>query len=75
MEQQRPCFYCSGNDETLYQTTNHTALSIDTFGKYRVLVTRVNACPPFAECCMKGNPVTSAFIINYCPNCGRKLSE
>ena len=66
------CEYCSG-EVAEYQHTINTKLYINTFGAARTLVTECNPCPPYAECCMKGNPARSAFIINYCPNCGKKL--
>lgn len=72
--QQEKCPYCNGV-KTEYQHTRHTKLFIDTFGKSQVLTVECNACPPFAKCCSKDLPVRSAFIINYCPNCGRDLSR
>ena len=68
------CQMCAGN-RVLYQETHHTKLIIDTFGKSTALVTQVNACPPYSNCCMKDIPICSAFIIKYCPECGRKLGE
>ena len=66
------CEYCSG-EFAEYQYTINTKISINTFGRARTIVTECNPCPPYANCCMKGIPCRSAFIINYCPNCGRKL--
>lgn len=66
------CEYCSGAFAE-YQHTINTKLYINTFGKARTLETECNSCPPYARCSMNGIPVRSAFIINYCPNCGRKL--
>ena len=66
------CQYCKGKS-ALYQHTNHTRLYINTFGKARTLVTECIPCPPFANCCLKNNSARSAFIIKFCPECGRKL--
>lgn len=66
------CEYCSGRFAE-YQHTVNTKLYINTFGRARTIETECNPCPPFSQCCMKGIPARSAFIINYCPNCGRNL--
>lgn len=66
------CKYCSGK-KTEYQYTTHTKLFIGTFGENRTLLVETNACPPYSQCCMKDIPANSAFIINFCPNCGRDL--
>ena len=68
------CKVCNG-EMTLYQYTNTTKLHMGTFGKATTLVTECNACPPHADCCMKGISANSAFIINYCPECGRPLTD
>ena len=68
------CEYCSGK-RVLYQHTNSTKLFVDTFGSARTIVTECNACPPHADCCMNGIPANSAFLINFCPHCGRPLTE
>lgn len=70
----KPCKVCNGKT-TLYQHTNTTKLFMNTFGKARTLVTECNACPPYADCCMKGISMNSAFIISYCPECGRPLTD
>lgn len=72
IEREKGCEYCNGT-EASYQHTRNTKISINTFGKARTIITECNPCPPFADCCMKDNPARSAFIINCCPNCGRKL--
>jgi hypothetical protein len=66
------CEYCSGRRTEYYHTTN-TKLYINTFGNAQALETECNPCPPYSDCSLRGIPVRSAFIINYCPNCGRKL--
>lgn len=68
------CEYCAGGKK-LYQHTNTTNLWIDKFGKSRTLLVECDPCPPYANCCMKNNPTRSAFIINYCPNCGADMRE
>ena len=72
-ESQKPCEVCSGKT-VLYQKTNHTKLFMNTFGESATLVTECNACPPYADCCMKGISANSAFRIKFCPECGRKLT-
>ena len=73
-EREKGCEYCNGKRNE-YQHTIDTKLSINTFGKARVLETECNRCPPYANCCMKNIPARSAFIINFCPNCGRNLNN
>ena len=68
------CKVCNG-EMTLYQHTNTTKLLMGTFGKAAMLATECNACPPHADCCMKGILVNSVFIINFCPECGRPLTD
>lgn len=70
----KPCNMCGGA-KTLYQSTNNTQLFMNTFGGATTLVTECNACPPHADCCMKGVSVNSAFKINFCPECGRPLTK
>lgn len=70
----KPCKVCNGKT-TLYQHTNTTKLFMNTFGKAATLVTECNACPPYADCCMKGISANSAFRISYCPECGRPLTD
>lgn len=70
----KPCKVCNGKT-TLYQHTNTTKLFMNTFGKTTTLVTECNGCPPYADCCMKGISMNSAFIISYCPECGRPLTD
>lgn len=72
-EREKGCEYCSG-EHSEYQHTHTTKLYINTLGKARTLVTECNPCPPYANCCAKDHHARSAFIINYCPNCGRKLN-
>lgn len=69
-----PCHICGGK-KTLYQHTNTTKLFMNTFGEASTLVTECMACPPYAECCMKGISANSAFKINFCPECGRPLTK
>lgn len=66
------CQFCKGKS-LLYQHTNHTKLYMNTSNKARILITECDPCPPFANCCLKNNQARSAFIINFCPECGRKL--
>lgn len=66
------CEYCAGESK-LYQHTYNTKLYINTFGRARTIETECMPCPPYSKCCMNGIPARSAFIINYCPHCGRKL--
>lgn len=69
-----PCKICNGKT-TLYQYTANTKLFMNTFGHAATLVTECMGCPPYAECCMKGISANSAFKINFCPECGRPLTE
>lgn len=72
IEREKGCKYCNG-EFAEYQKTINTKISINTIGKARSLNTESNGCPPYANCCMKDIPARSAFIINFCPNCGRQL--
>ena len=66
------CEYCAGETK-LYQRTNNTKLYINTLGRARTIETECMPCPPYSKCCMNGIPARSAFLIKYCPHCGRKL--
>ena len=48
---------------------------VNTFGLATTIVTDCDCCPPYAKCCMKDVPAISAFNINFCPECGRPLTE
>lgn len=67
------CRHCGGR-KTLYQEDRDTKLFINTTGKAQALYVECNPCPPHASCCMKDIPSRAAFIINYCPECGRPLA-
>lgn len=71
-EREKGCKHCNGT-ESEYQHTYSTKISINTFGKARTILIECNPCPPYANCGMKGIPARSAFIINFCPECGRDL--
>lgn len=68
------CKFCKGRLE-LYQETIETKMYINTRNKARAIYIESNGCPPAAICGLKDIPIRASFIINYCPNCGRKLSE
>ena len=70
----KSCEVCSGKT-VLYQKTNHTKLFMNTFGETATLVTECMACPPYADCCLKGVSAKAAFRIKFCPECGRKLTQ
>lgn len=70
--QEQGCEYCEGTSK-LYQHTTHTNLFLNTFGKARTLVVECYPCPPYADCSHKGTPARSAFLIKFCPECGRRL--
>lgn len=69
-----PCEFCGG-EKKLYQNSRYENMYMNTFGKRIVLETEFNKCPPFADCCNKDVPVESSFKIEYCPNCGRPLTD
>ena len=72
------CEYCGGSQRVLYQETHIAKLFLNTFGNARTIEVEANRCPPFADCPVVNVPARSAFIINFCPNCGadmRKVSE
>ena len=73
-EREKGCEFCNGEHKE-YQHTSNTKISINTFGKARTIETECTLCPPYANCCMKNIPARSAFLINYCPNCGAKMGS
>lgn len=73
-QREQGCEYCRG-EEALYQHTNTTKLYINTFGRARTLVTECDYCPPYANCSAKNVPARSAFVVKYCPECGRRLED
>ena len=68
------CKYCNGT-LALYAETITTKLYINTQNGASAIYTESDGCPKNALCALKGVPNRSAFIINYCPNCGRKLND
>ena len=68
-----PCDICGGG-KNLYQTTATTKLFMDHLGDRRTLVTECMACPPYAKCSRNGRTIASAFLVDYCPCCGRPLT-
>lgn len=68
------CRYCSG-EFVECQHSIHTKVYMNTTGKAQALVTECSPCPPYANCSMRDVPARSAFIINFCPFCGRKLNS
>ncbi len=73
-ERSKGCEYCRGA-ESIYQHTNTTKISIKGQLGKKALIVESNPCPPYADCCMKDVPDRSAFIIRFCPECGRRLEE
>ena len=71
------CQYCKNEEENvLYQTNRYADLYMGSFGRNRILMVETNkTCPPYADCTRKGEKIRVAFIINFCPHCGRKLNE
>ena len=67
------CEYCGGSQRVLYQETHIAKLFLNTFGNARTIEVEANRCPPFADCPVVNVPARSAFIINFCPNCGADM--
>ena len=67
------CEYCNGSGRVLYQETHSVKLYLNSFGDARTIEVEANRCPPFADCAMVNVPARSAFIINFCPNCGADM--
>lgn len=70
--EQNGCEYCAG-EAALYQQNSAGELHLGTFGDNRTLEFTHNACPPHAACSAKYLKNKAVYIINNCPNCGRKL--
>ena len=70
-----PCPYCNGT-LALYGATNTTELYINTANGAKAIYTSTTAaaCPENAKCALKGIENNAAFVINFCPNCGRDLN-
>lgn len=67
------CKYCNRQLAEIGHT-HTTRLEMNTFGGAQTLVAVCDPCPDHAQCAMKHIASRSAFIINYCPMCGRKLN-
>ena len=74
VEKWKPCDYCEG-ERKLYQETRYEKLFIDSFGKHRGLSTEFSKCQQYTNCCRKDMVMGSMFIIKYCPECGRPLTQ
>lgn len=58
----------------VYQSTRTMEISVNcSNGASALVVESDKFCPTNSNCGMKNVPVRSAFIIKYCPECGRKL--
>lgn len=68
------CIYCSGG-RRLYQHSENTELWINKLGARYIIEVSCDKCPPFANCSAKDREAWAAFVIKYCPECGRKLTE
>ncbi len=76
------CEYCKQIKESLqkelrvlYQENVYADVYLGkALNKPALLVVR-KGCPKYAECGLKDDDITSAFFINYCPNCGEKLER
>lgn len=66
------CNYCGGKRVELGHS-HSTTLFMDTIGKKQTLETECDPCPDYSQCGMKHVPARTAFLIHYCPMCGRKL--
>lgn len=62
---EKGCEYCN-DGKTLYQKITGTMLYINCSNGARAL---------YFETEFAGVSINSAYIINYCPNCGRKLKS
>lgn len=71
------CEYCDENatDLIVYQETRDIQLFINAGGNASALYIEADGCPDIARCGLHHVPLRGAFIINFCPNCGRKLRE
>ena len=69
-----PCEYCAGKRVEIGHSYS-TKMFIDTFGKKQTLETECDPCPDYARCSMRHIPARTAFLIHYCPMCGRKLDD
>ncbi len=69
-----PCSFCKGGKVMIGETTE-TKIFINTgeSGQVRTLETECVPCPNNAECSLKNVPTRAAFLIEFCPICGRKL--
>ena len=67
------CEFCNGEAS---HTSGYADISVSELGKYEVLKVACNPCPPYTDCALKEiMPINSAFIINYCPICGKRLAN
>lgn len=74
LRETEPCQYCGGKRVEIGHS-HSTALFMDTFGKKQTLETECDPCPDYSQCCMKHIPARTAFLIHFCPMCGRKLDD
>ena len=73
------CEFCEKwkEHETLYQENAYCNLLISKVMNIPLLVVENihKGCPKYADCSVKGRIKSVAFKINYCPNCGERLSD
>jgi len=68
------CKYCKGIEPS-YQSSAYHKIHIDSLGSRKVLRVENIGCPKYVDCSQKDMNIGSAFIINFCPNCGRDLRK
>ena len=66
------CEFCEAKEPI---KSNWSEYRIEEFGRGFVLTCKLNNCPPYADCSRKGMNIKMAGIINYCPICGKRLTE
>lgn len=69
------CEYCNGSGRVPYQETHSVKLYLNSFGDARTIEVEADKCPPMIGCMLSKIPLRSAFIINFCPNCGADMRK
>ena len=68
------CEFCR-EESPDYMTSTYGSVQIDKLGKVVGLKVKTDYCPPHHKCTLSAYKPTIFYPINFCPWCGRKLSD
>ena len=68
------CCVCRKNFPEHYESS-YGSIRLHRLGKMTGLLVYTDYCPPYHKCSKSDSKPAVFYPINFCPNCGRKLSR